>query len=72
MKWSSKLPFLSFWDGFMLVIIVYSCFTSMYFAAIYFDICEDWIYYVENIVTGFFTLDITFKFFRLPENKEPH
>lgn len=56
----------------MLVIIVYSCFTSMYFAAIYFDICEDWIYYVENIVTGFFTLDITFKFFRLPENKEPH
>jgi len=39
MKWSAKSPFLNFWDGFMLIVIVYSCFTSMYFAAIEFDIC---------------------------------
>jgi len=71
MKWSPRSPFISFWDGFMLVVIVYSCFTSMYFAAIEFDICMDWIFWVENCVTLFFTLDIIFKFFRLPENKEP-
>ena len=56
----------------MLVIIVYSCFTSMYFAAIEFDICLDWVFWVENVVTLFFTLDIIFRFFRLPENKEAH
>lgn len=44
----------------------------MYFAAIEFDICEDWIFWVENIVTVCFALDIIFTFFRLPENKEPH
>lgn len=54
----------------MLVIIVYSCFTSMYFAAIEFDICNDLIFWVENVCTGFFTLDIVFRFLRLPENKE--
>ncbi len=60
MKWSYRSPFLNFWDGFMLVIIVYSCFTSMYFAAIVFDICNDWIFWLENVVTVFFTLDIIF------------
>ena len=72
MKLNPKSPFMTFWDGFMLVIIVYSCFTSMYFAAIDFDICVPWIFWVENLVTLFFTLDIFFKFLRLPENKEPH
>lgn len=72
MKLNPKSPFMTFWDGFMLVIIVYSCFTSMYFAAIDFDICVPWIFWVENLVTVFFTLDIFFKFLRLPENKEPH
>lgn len=71
MKWNPKNPYLNFFDGFMLVVIVYSCFSSMYFAAITFDICSDWIFQIENVCTTFFTLDIIFRFFRLPENKEP-
>lgn len=65
LKWKSNNSFLNFWDGFMLAVITYSCFTSMYFAAIYFDICEDWIFWVENAITFFFTLDIIFRFLRL-------
>lgn len=70
MKWDSKSSFLNFWDGIMLVVIVYSCFSSMYFAAITFNICNNWIFQVENVCTAFFTLDIVFRFFRLPENKD--
>ena len=44
MKLNAKSPFLNFWDGIMLVVIVYSCFSSMYFAAISFDICNDLIF----------------------------
>lgn len=70
MKWSAASPYLHFWDGVMLVIIVYSCFSSMYFAAIEFDICDNWIFQIENVCTVFFTFDIIFRFFRLPENKD--
>ena len=41
MKFVPRSPFLTFWDGVMLAIIVYSCFSSMYFAAIEFDICNN-------------------------------
>jgi len=70
MKWNNKSPILNFWDGIMLVVIVYSCFSSMYYAAIEFDICDNYIFYIENVATTFFTFDIIFKFFRLPENKD--
>ena len=70
MLWPPRSPFLNFWDGVMLVVIVYSCFTSMYFAAIEFDICNDWIFWIENVCTAFFTFDIIFRFLRLPENKD--
>ena len=44
----------------------------MYFAAIYFDICNDKIFWVENFITVFFTVDIILKFFRLrDENEDP-
>ena len=68
MKFVPRSPFLTFWDGVMLAIIVYSCFSSMYFAAIEFDICNNVIYFTENIITAFFTLDIIFRFFRLPDD----
>ena len=68
MKFVPRSPFLTFWDGVMLAIIVYSCFSSMYFAAIEFDICNNVIYFTENVITAFFTLDIIFRFFRLPDD----
>ena len=71
LKWKANSSFLNFWDGFMLAVITYSCFTSMYFAAIYFDICSDWIFWVENAITFFFALDIIFRFMRLKENQDP-
>ena len=72
MKLSSRNQFLNFWDGFMLVVITYSCFTSMYFAAISFNICDDTIFWVENMITVFFIVDIILKFIRLrDENEDP-
>ena len=76
MKFIPRSPFLTFWDGVMLAIIVYSCFSSMYFAAIEFDICNDVIYWTENAITAFFTFDIIFRtrgsfvlrFGRLPDD----
>lgn len=68
MKFLPRSPFLTFWDGVMLAIIVYSCFSSMYFAAIEFDICNEIIYWTENVITAFFTFDIIFRFFRLPDD----
>lgn len=68
MKFVPRSPFLTFWDGVMLAVIVYSCFSSMYFAAIEFDICNELIFQTENICTAFFTLDIIFRFFRLPDD----
>lgn len=68
MKFESKSPYMTFWDGVMLAIIVYSCFSSMYFAAIEFDICNNLIFQTENVCTIFFTLDIIFRFFRLPDD----
>mmetsp|Transcript_7716 Transcript_7716/g.9279 ORF Transcript_7716/g.9279 Transcript_7716/m.9279 type:complete len:89 (+) Transcript_7716:449-715(+) len=55
----------------MLVVITYSCFTSMYFAAIEFNICNNDLFWIENAITAFFTLDIAFKFMRLRENEDP-
>ena len=69
LKWEFRNPFLNFWDGIMLAVIVYSCFSSMYFAAIEFNICNDLLFHVENVCTGFFFFDIFFRFLRLPENK---
>ena len=68
MKFEAKSPYMTFWDGVMLAIIVYSCFSSMYFAAIEFDICNNLIFNTENVCTIFFTLDIIFRFFRLPDD----
>ena len=62
-------PFLPFWDGIMLIVITYSCFSSAYFAAIEFDICDPMIYWTENIWTTFFIFDIVFNFVRIPEDK---
>lgn len=66
MKFSYGNKFLTVWDGVMLAVITYSCFTSMYFAAIYFDICDDTIFYTENLVTFFFLTDIILRFMRMP------
>jgi len=62
-------PFLPFWDGIMIFVILYSCFTSAYFAAIKFDFCQKYIFWLENICTGFFLLDIIFNLVRIPEDK---
>ena len=62
-------PFLPFWDGAMLVVIAYSCFSSAYFAAIDFNICNPWIFWIENVCTAFFVIDIIFNFVRIPEDK---
>ena len=53
----------------MLVVIAYSCFTSAYYAAINFDICDKWIFWTENVCTMFFVFDIIFNFLRIPESK---
>ena len=53
----------------MLVVIAYSCFTSAYYAAIEFDICNEYIFWTENVCTLFFILDILFNFVRIPEDK---
>ena len=77
-SWKDKLkvyyqnPLLNFWDGIMLAVIVYSCFSSMYFAAIEFNVCNDLLFHVENVCTAFFTIDILLRFIRLPENKYPY
>ena len=62
-------PFLSFWDGVMLVIIAYSCFSSAYFASFEFNICDKQIFWIENVCTVFFFIDIFFNFVRIPEDK---
>ena len=62
-------PFLPFWDGLMMIVIVYSCFTSAYYAAIKFDICDNSIFWTENFCTIVFAMDIVFNFIRIPEDK---
>jgi len=72
MKFASNNSYLNFWDGTMLLVITYSCFTSMYFAAIEFDICNDQIFWTENLVTTFFAIDIILRFMRLrDDNADP-
>ena len=56
----------------MMVIIIYSCFTSAIFAGIEFPICNDFIIWAEDVCTVFFILDIILNFMRMPEqSKEP-
>jgi hypothetical protein len=62
-------PFLPFWDGAMLVIIAYSCFSSAYYAAIEFKFCKEFVFWTENVCTMFFITDILFNFVRVPEEK---
>ena len=42
----------------MLIVIAYSCFMSMYFAAFEFPIDNDWIFWLENVCTFFFVAEI--------------
>ena len=62
-------PFLPFWDSAMLIVITWSCFSSAYFAAIEFDICDEWVFWSENLWTLLFIIDILFNFVRIPEDK---
>ena len=62
-------PFMPFWDGIMLFVITYSCFSSAYFAAIRFDVCDPFIFWTENLWTFLFIVDIIFNFVRIPEDK---
>jgi len=56
--------FLSTFDGVMLVVVAYSCFTSAYYTA--FDFPEDvGLVWMEHITTLFFCLDIIFNCMRM-------
>ena len=67
-----KNKLLGWFDGIMMVIIIYSCFTSAIFAGIEFPICNDFIIWAEDVCTVFFILDIILNFMRMPEqSKEP-
>ena len=49
---------ITYFDSLMLIVIAYSCFMSMYFAAFEFPIENDTIFWLENICTIFFVLEI--------------
>ena len=63
---------ITYFDSLMLIVIAYSCFMSMYFAAFEFPIENDTIFLLENICTIFFVLEIITQFMRIPENNENH
>lgn len=60
---------ITIFDVILLAVTLYSVLTSSIFFAFHFPICIDWIYYVESVVTVFFTLEILTKFMRIPENE---
>ena len=66
--WGPKERLLTYFDSWMLIVIAYSCFMSMYFAAFEFDIKNPTIFWLENICTFFFVVEQITHFMRVPEN----
>ena len=54
----------------MMIIIAYSCFLSAYYAAFDFPLQNPLCYWMENLCTLFFTLDIVFNFMRVPDDRD--
>lgn len=58
---------ITYFDSLMLIVIAYSCFMSMYFAAFEFPIENNTIFALENICTFFFVVEIITQFMRVEE-----
>ena len=61
---------LSTLDSIMLIVIIYSCFSSAYFTAFGMDLCNAAIFWIENVVFFLFTLEIIFNFMRLSDSDD--
>ena len=62
-----KDKMITYFDSLMLIVIAYSCFMSMYFAAFEFPIENNTIFALENICTFFFVVEIITQFMRVEE-----
>ena len=63
--------FLTYFDGYMLIAITYSCFTAAFFLAFEVDIkCFAFFYHMEILTTISFALDLFLNFFRIFVNKD--
>ena len=62
---------ITYFDSLMLIVIAYSCFMSMYFAAFEFPIQNNAIFVLENICTVFFVVEIMTQFMRVEKNNNP-